>query len=125
MLTLLSRVGRSKIEIDIQDIEFLRNLRFTWTKIAELLRLSRSTLYRRLKEGGLSSATSFTIISNQELDIIIRDIKVQHPHDGERLMAGHLLRLGILVPRAKMQAFIHRVDPISTALRRSITIRRR
>ena len=42
------------------------------------------------------------------------------------MITGHLLRrLGILLPRAKIRASIHRVDPINTAIRRSITIRRR
>lgn len=40
-------------------------------------------------------------------------------------MAGHLLRLGIVIPRARMRASIHRVDPINTALRRSFAVRRR
>ena len=40
-------------------------------------------------------------------------------------MNGHLSALGIHVPRARLRASIHRVDPINTALRRSIVVRRR
>ena len=40
-------------------------------------------------------------------------------------MNGHLSVLGVHVPRAKLRASIHRVDPINTALRRSIVVRRR
>ncbi len=43
----------------------------------------------------------------------------------DRLMTGHLAREGIIIPRAKLRASIHRVDPINTALRRSFVVRRR
>ena len=32
---------------------------------------------------------------------------------------------GIIIPRAKLRASIHRVNPVNTALRRSVTMRRR
>ena len=37
--------------------------------------------------------------------------------DGERLLAGHLCQLGITVPRSRLRASIHRVDPENTAAR--------
>ena len=52
-------------------------------------------------------------------------IKCSHPNDGERLLAGHLYRLGIIVPRTRLRASIHQVNPENTAARRSITIKRR
>ena len=50
---------------------------------------------------------------------------MQHPNDGERLMIAHLANRGIILPRTRIRAAIHRVDPENTALRRSITVRRR
>lgn len=47
-------VGRPTIEVDVCDIEYLRSLRFSWTKIANILGISRSTLYRRLSEEEIS-----------------------------------------------------------------------
>ena len=52
-------------------------------------------------------------------------MKRAHPNDGERLLIGHLAQEGIIVPRVRVRASIHRVDPINTELRRSITVRRR
>ena len=52
-------------------------------------------------------------------------IKQNHPNDGERLVTGHLTRQGIIIPRAKLRAPIHRIDPINTALRRSFVVQRR
>lgn len=117
--------GRPLVEVSIDEIEYLRGLQFTWTRIAQILGISRSTLYRRLQEEGVEHMCTYSDISNSELDGIMTTIKLNHPNDGERLIRGHLHRLGIVIPRARMRASIHRVDPINTALRRSITIRRR
>ena len=111
--------------MDIEDIEFLRQLRFTWTRIAQILGISRSTLYRRLDEEELSIHLTYTVISDADLDRLIESIKAVHPNDGERLMIGHLASRNIFVPRARLRGSLHRVDPVSTALRRSVTIRRR
>ena len=117
-------VGRPRVRVDIEDIEFLHGLRFPFTQIAAILGISRSTLYRRLEEG-ISRYCKYTDITDVNLDREIVDIKMEHPNDGERLLIGHLTRRGIIVPRTRVRASIHRVDPENTALRRSVTIRRR
>ena len=124
-LFVCSLPGRPLVEVSIDEIEYLRGLQFTWTRIAQILGISRSTLYRRLQEEGVEHMCTYSDISNSELDWIMTTIKLNHPNDGERLIRGHLHRLGIVIPRARMRASIHCVDPINTALRRSITIRRR
>ncbi len=113
------------IPVAIEDLEYLRGLRFTWTKIAEILGISRSTLYRRLQEEGLTRDATYTGIDDDDLDRIIETIKQTHPNDGKRMITGHLSRLGIIIPRVRIRASIHRVDPINTAIRRSVTVRRR
>jgi AraC-like DNA-binding protein len=118
-------MGCPAINVNIEDIEFLRSLRFCWQRIAQILGISRSTLYRRLNEEGLSRSLSFSVISDADLDKLVTDIKDLHPNDGERLLMGHLVSRNVFVPRARLQGAIHRVDPINTALRRSVTIRRR
>ena len=118
-------IGRPKIVIPIEEIEFLRQLRFSWTRIAEILGISRSTLYRRLEDVGISQSITFSSISDIELDAVVNRIKQTHPNDGERMLIGHLTRLNVVVPRSRVRASIHRVDAIGTSQRRSITIRRR
>ena len=103
----------------------MRGLRFSWIKVAEILGISRSTLYRRLEEESVSHELTYTDISDVELDEVITLIKHNHPNDGERLINGHLLRRCIPVSRARERASIHRVDPVNTAIRRSVTVRRR
>lgn len=109
----------------MEDVEFLRGLKFSWTYIAQVLGVSRSTLYRRLDEEGVSFAATYTDISDVDLDRIVSDIKSTHPNDGERLLSGYLCRVGICVPRTRLRASIHRTDPVNTALQRSVTVRRR
>lgn len=109
----------------MEEIEFLRSLRFSWTKIAEFLKVSRSTLYRRLEEDGFNRMTTYTSITDTELDFTIHEIKRNHPNDGERMIIGHLCRLGINVPRSRVRSSIHRIDPVNVTLRRNLAIRRR
>ena len=111
--------------MNLEEIEFLRSLRLPYTKIASFLGVSRSTIYRRLQENGISYESKYTDISDSDLDNVIVSIKRDHPNDGERLVIGHLAARSILVPRARVRAAIHRVDPDNTALRRRIALRRR
>ena len=67
----------------------------------------------------------YSAISDDDLDLKIRAVKGNKPNDGEVLMKAHLLSEGIRVPRAKLRASIHRVDPVGTAERRSTAIKRR
>ena len=109
--------GRPAIEVDIT----VRTLQFTWTKIANILEISRSTLYRRLDEEGISHHTTYTSISDAELDQKVIAVKNLHPNDGERVMIGHLAYCGIIIPRSRLCVSIHRVDLVNTAIRRSIS----
>ncbi len=117
--------GRQRVALDLKEVELLRCLRFRWTKIAQILGVSCATLYRRLDEEGVSRDRFYTDISDNELDRTIEEIKQRHPKDGEVLMAGHLTSRGMFVSRALLRASIHRVDPVNTAARRSVTVCRR
>ena len=106
-------------------MEFLRTLRFTWTKIAQILGISRATLYRRLEEEDVNPELWYSDISDHDLDTLIAAIKHDNPNDGDRLMAGHLCSRSVFVPRSCLRGSIHCVDTINTALRRSVTACRR
>ena len=49
----------------MEVIRDLRMLGFTWTKIANILNVSRQTLYRHLNGSGL---IGFTDVTDEELD---------------------------------------------------------
>ena len=71
------------------------NICQVWTKITNILGISQSTLYRHLDEG-ISQHTTFTDISDAELDQKVAAIKNVHPNDGKRMMVGHLAQCGII-----------------------------
>ena len=116
-------VGRPVKPINVDSILALRSLNYTWTRIASLLDISRRTLYRRLEEAGISTDDR-TQLSEGELDDIIRSIKYNHPNDGEVLIKGQLLRMGVRVPRQAMRDSIHRVDHQNVVSRRHSVVRR-
>ena len=117
-------VGRPRVEVDLDQVEYLRSLRLSWVKIAEVLEVSRHTLYRRMADEGRFFEL-YSEISDQDLDSAIAGIKREHCNDGEALMSGHLQRIGIIVPRARLRAALHRVDPVGIKARALRTVRRR
>ena len=41
-------MGRPRVEVELDDVEFLCSLKLSLTKVASLLGVSRSTIYRRM-----------------------------------------------------------------------------
>ena len=89
-----------------------------------MLGISHQTLYRRLKEFNISTC-DFTDVLPEELDKIVKEVKVQYPNDGEIMLKGHTSRLNVKVPRADLHAATHRVDHDNTVARRSKVIKQR
>ena len=118
-------VGRPRIPISIEEVEFLRSLHLKWNQIADILEVSRHTLYRRIKEEGILLDLKFSDITDGDLDEVIKAIKLEHPNDGEVMVKGHLVAKGVRVPRAQLRASIHRIDLFNTAERRSTAVVRR
>ena len=113
--------------MDQDNIKYLLSLKFPKTKIAKILGISRKTLYNKISQFPRQDQIHFktyTDISDGDLDAKIKSIKQVHPNDGEVMMTGQLLSLGVRVPRSRLRASIHRVDPQGTAERRSIAIQR-
>ena len=86
--------------------------------------MSRSTVYRRLLDVGVSTH-DYTAISTSDLDEVLREIKKEFPNDGEVMTKSHLLRLGIKVTRQELRNSIHRVDHENTVSRQSKMVKRR
>ena len=99
-------------------------MNYGWTKIASLLNVSRSTLYRRLQDNNIDT-NDFATLSDATLDSIIHSIKCDHPNDGEVLLQGHVRSVGLKVRRKDLRDSIHRVDNDQTQQRRAHTIQRR
>ena len=67
---------------------YLRQLNFTWSNIAKIIGISRSTLYRLRKQYGLTGTPRFTPISDEDLELISLKIKNEMPDIGERMLNG-------------------------------------
>lgn len=121
-VTEVSGPGTPVKEVDMEEVRQLRTLGFTWVKIADMLYISRRTLYRRLDSSDLKGNTDIT---DRELDSLIQSYKATHPNDGEAMVIGHLRSCEVHVPRSRIRESIHRVDPCGIIERRRTTIKRR
>ena len=114
--------GRPRSTVSIDEILELRSLHYKWTKISSILGISRAMLYRRLEENGIPSQDG-SMLDDDELDDVVRAIKIDHPNDGERLVCGHLRARGLKLPRQAVRDSIHRTDHENVA-RRCNVVRR-
>ena len=80
--------------------------------------------YRRRVEYGLMEEPSHTL-TDDDLDEILRQLRVELPELGETMAAGRLRSLGYRVPRQQLREGLRRIDPLSAALRWSTKTSRR
>lgn len=109
--------GRPKVFVRKEQIQFLRELKLSWTKIASLFGICRRTLYRIRQEYGLMDPYNFTCISNHDLDGQVSRIKQFMPDAGQSMVKGALEGRGIHVSFSRVQESLTRVDPVATTLR--------
>ena len=117
-------VGRPCIDVSKDDILVLKGLNYSWTKIADILGISRRTLYRRLEEFNIDPGV-FTDMAESDLDELLKNIKSENPNCGEVMVQGILIHKGIKIPREKLRAAIHRVDHENTVQRQTSVISHR
>ena len=58
------------------QLEFLREMKYSWEECAAVLMVSRTTLWRRAQELGISRA-AFSNISDTELNSVVLHTKLQ------------------------------------------------
>ena len=87
------RRGRPRIDITEEVLMYFLDHDFSAVSIAMLLRVSLSTIRRRMSEFGLSVRSNYSAIPDDELDRLIT-IQYEHPNCGYRLMRGYLTTLG-------------------------------
>lgn len=104
--------GRPRFEIEREELAEMLLTNLSVPCIANLLGVSVRTVFRRMREFGLSVSELYSSISDDELDNLVTAIKNDMPTAGYRLVRGRLISMGIKVPWARMVASMHRVDSI-------------
>eukprot|EP00794_Sanderia_malayensis_P008539 gene8539-9451_t len=124
--------GRRRLEITKDQLEYLRSFYFSWSKIANLLGVSVSTLQRRRREFGLDERFErYSAISDDELDTIYTELTnsigsgIITPNIGRRRFIGALRSRGLNVHHWRVNECIRRVDPVGSTLRWRLVIQRR
>lgn len=115
--------GRPAYNITKEQVEQLRDTGMNWKTIAEFLRVSERTLHRRRIEFGIES--SFSNISDGDLDQNIQEILQLTPNIGETYVKGSLKARGVAVQRSRVRESLRRVDPIGRSMRKRYAICRR
>lgn len=111
-----SRHGRPRFDISREQLQHLRSLSFSWTAIADMLKVTRMTIYRWRVEYGMLDE-SHSMIGDQELTEKVQQIMTEHPQVGQTFIAGRLRSLGYIVTRERVRRAVHSLDPLSSALR--------
>ena len=118
--------GRPNIQIPPEMLEELRGLGFTWTKSAQMMGVSRWTIYRRVSAYGLEDMKGFSQLSDEELDEIMKDYISNHGQaTGCNLISGHLRSIGPRIQRRKIRERLAIVDPLTNLLRWGMVVSRR
>lgn len=111
--------------IVVVQLEFLREMKMTWTQCSEVLMVSRTTLWRRCQALGMTAIHNAPCISDNELDAVMQMLVRRYPNCGSVMMWGHLRGYGIGVSRRRVRESLLRVSPRLVELRTSTTVVRR
>ncbi|XP_028400508.1 uncharacterized protein LOC114523698 isoform X2 [Dendronephthya gigantea] len=119
--------GRPSFHIPCEQMELFLDYGFKASEMAKILGVSEKTVYRRLEEYGLSMRNSYSSITENELDDIIKGILVEFPNTGYKTMRGHLLSRGLKLQESRVREAMRRSDPegvLVRALQLRVTHRR-
>ena len=109
--------GRPRYLISVQQLQFLRDLNFSWTKIGKILGVSRKTINRRRQELGMSEELSWSCVSDDDLKQIMCEIQTLTPGIGQTRMLGSLRSRGLKIQRWRVRQCLREIDPVGTVLR--------
>ena len=117
--------GRPKYAIHREQLQFLLNEGFNIPTISKLVGVSKRTVWRRMSDFGLSIGGSYSVLTDAELDNIVREILDRLPNTGMKRMHGLLVSQGVRVPIFRTRESVRRIDPLGVDARRLHTIKRR
>ena len=107
----------------VLQVELLREMRYSWSEVADVLMISRTTLWRKLNDMNIP-LSSYTTISNSDLDSVMSVLVSRFPQNGVVMMWGHLKSINIFITRQKVAESLMRVSPQLVQHRQSSSISR-
>ena len=93
------------ILLNLEIVELLKGCGYTWNEIAGSLQVSRTTLWRRLKEANME-VQRYSDISDDELDSIVSQLQRNHPNCGQQLLLGYLKDRSVIVQHRRLRESI-------------------
>ena len=88
--------------LNLETVELLRSSGYTWNEVAASLQVSRTMMWRRIREAGYETER-FTDISDDELDSILRQLQRNYPNCGQQLLQGYLRQKGVIVQHRRLR----------------------
>uniref|UniRef100_A0A672M9U9 Resolvase HTH domain-containing protein n=1 Tax=Sinocyclocheilus grahami TaxID=75366 RepID=A0A672M9U9_SINGR len=102
--------GRPKFIVSEEMLSRLIEMSLPVSCIANILGVSQSTIFRRMRDLGLSVKTMYSTISDNELDNVILAIKKRLPNAGYRMIKGCLQADRHRVQWNRIKESMHRVN---------------
>ena len=119
-----NQCGAPQFDIPYSVLECYIEQNLKISEISKILSVSESTIYRRMKQYGLSKM-EFSEISDNDLDNHVKNITREFPHCGEGLIKQMLFVRNIKVQRWRLRDSLHRVDSEGIAQRSRGRLQRR
>ncbi|XP_068670218.1 uncharacterized protein [Montipora foliosa] len=114
--------GRPRYNITRQQVEYFKHYSFNAVQMAAMLGVSEATLRRRLQEYDLPLSESFTAMSDEELDEVVKDIKKDFCQSGYRMVLGVLRSRGYRIQQRRVMESLRRVD-VEGVIMRSLQLK--
>lgn len=102
--------GRFRLQVTEDHLQSLLHLGLPATCVADILGVSRRTIYRRMQEYNMSVRSLYSTMTDDALDNEVRAIKSRLPHAGYQIVKGCLEAEGHHVQWTRLEAPMHRVD---------------
>ena len=87
--------------------------------------VSTKTIQRRKNELNIPDDLAYSEISDEELDNLLRTLRLQQPHSGQQMLMGLIRSLGIRIHRERLRDSLYRIDTFGILNRWSQIIPRR
>lgn len=115
-------VGRPSYHIPYHQLDMLISMHLSVPQIARIVGVSVSTVRRRMRDDNLSICSTYSRITDDELDAIVQQ---QFCGWGNRQVCGSSISLGIRVPFQRVRESQCRVGPEGSIMHRLNGIQRR